>query len=155
MIWQILAAALVGSLFYLRKVVLWIGGRLGPRSNRPLGYLFASFFALVTSPLVCKVFEARPLPRFSDVFLVGIVLTSYLFSWDAAAYLLVLSLLVSAWILPPYGSLAITGGAEWYRLISFAALSVFLICLISRLKTRREMRKPRLSPMLQSMATGD
>jgi hypothetical protein len=68
---------------------------------------------------------------------VGIVLTAYLFTWESALYLTIVSLLVSAWILPPGGSFSVQQFADWYRLLSFAALSVFLICLISRMKARR------------------
>lgn len=33
MIWQVLAASVVGSLFYLRKAVTWIKARLGSRDE--------------------------------------------------------------------------------------------------------------------------
>ena len=49
------------------------------------------------------------MPRFNDIFLVGIVLTCYLFTWQPAAYLLGISVLVSAWVLPPNGSLLVVG----------------------------------------------
>jgi hypothetical protein len=34
MLWQILAAAVIGSLFYVRKVFTWVRGHLSFRSNR-------------------------------------------------------------------------------------------------------------------------
>ena len=136
LIWQMAAAALIGSLFYVRRVVGWVRTRLKLRSARAMGFLFACCYALVASPLTLEVFHAHPLPRFNDIFLVGIVLTAYLFAWEPAVFLLVISLLVSAWVLPSGGSLWAAGFTDWYRLVSFAAVSVFLICLITRMKSR-------------------
>jgi len=140
MLWQVGAATVIGALFYVKRIVRWLRDRLGLRSQQATGFLFATFFAVVTSPVTLTVFNQHPLPRFNDVFLVGIVLTAYLFTWMPALYLLVVSLLVSAWILPPDGSLAVTEFADWYRIVSFAALSVFLICLITRMKSRSASR---------------
>ena len=137
MLWQIAAAAMIGALFYVRRVVTWLREHLGLRSPMAMGFLFATVYALIASPLVCSLFHARPLPRFNDIFLVGIVLTTYLFTWEAAAYLLVIALAVSAWVLPPYDSFAVTGLEDWYRMVSFACISVFLIGLVHRLKGRR------------------
>jgi hypothetical protein len=47
-------------------------------------------------------------------------------------------LLVSAWVLPLDGTLAAVSTGNLYRLVSFALVSVFLICLITRLKTGRQ-----------------
>jgi membrane protein implicated in regulation of membrane protease activity len=44
---------------------------------------------------------------------------------------------VAAWILPPDGSLLVQGFVDWYRLVSFALLSIFLVCVITRMKARR------------------
>ena len=136
MLWQMAAAALIGGIFYARRIVMWLRRHLRLRSARAMGFLFASCFALVTSPLVLQLFSSRPVPRFNDLFLVGIVLTSYLFTWEPAVFLLVISLLVSAWILPPNGSLAISQAQGVYRLFSFAGVSIFLICLVTRMKAR-------------------
>src|SRR5437667_8237894 len=134
MAWQLVAATAIGCLFYLKRASMWIRKHLGIRSERSLGFAFATFYALVVSPVTLTLFHARPLPRFNDLFLVGIVLTAYLFTWGPAVYLLVISLLVSAWVLPPNGAMRVEGFAEWYRLVSFSVLSVFLIGLISRMK---------------------
>jgi K+-sensing histidine kinase KdpD len=136
MLWQVGAASVIGALFYVKRIAAWLRNRLGLRSERAFGYAFATFFALVTSPITMALFHQHALPRFNDVFLVGVVLTAYFFTWDASVYLLLVSLLVSAWILPPDGSLAVQQFADWYRLISFGALGVFLVCLISRMKAR-------------------
>jgi len=101
-----------------------------------VGLLFATVYSLVTSPLVCSLFHSRPLPRFNDIFLVGIVLTTYLFTWESGTYLLAISLAVSAYVLPPYGSFAVATPDDWYRMASFGCISVFLIGLVHRLKTR-------------------
>lgn len=160
MIWQIAAASVIGSLFYARRAVAWIQAHLGLHSNRAMGFLFASLYALVTSPIVCALFDSRPVPRFSDLFLVGIVLTAYLFTWEPAVYLLVISLGVTAWVLPPAGSFAVADFANWYRLISFAVLSIFLVFVVTRLKGRtgvvpepiREVRQA--EPRMRAMAAG-
>jgi uncharacterized membrane protein YhdT len=63
-------------------------------------------------------------------------LTTYLFTWKPAVFLFVVSILVAAWVLPPHNSFRVEGFPTWYRMISFAVVSVFLICLITRMKTR-------------------
>jgi len=136
MIWQVSAIAVLGSLFCLRRLFGWVSDHLGFRSTRIAGFLFATLFALIACPLTLQLFEGHPLPRFNDLFLVGIVLTAYLFTWEASIYLLVISLLVSAWVLPPGGSFAVMGFTEWYRFASFAVVSIFLIFVITRLKAR-------------------
>jgi hypothetical protein len=136
MLWQAGAAACIGSLFYLRRVTLFVRKHAGFRSPRALGFIFATAYALVVSPAVCSLFRHSQLPRFGDIYLLGIVLTVYFFSWEAATYLLVIAVLVSAWVLPPYGSLELTRLSDWYRLSSFTVISLFLICLIARVKAR-------------------
>jgi hypothetical protein len=137
MLWQVAAAAVIGSLFYVGRVFRWIRDHLGFCSARATGFLFASLFALIASPVTVTLFGGHPIPRFTDLFLIGIVLTAFMFTWDASVYLLAVSLAVSAWILPPYGSFTIVGFSEWYRLISFASVSLLLICMITRLKRRQ------------------
>jgi hypothetical protein len=142
MLWQLAAASIIGALFYIRRIVTWLHRHFGLRSPRAMGFLFASCFTLVTSPLILELFSSRPVPRFNDVFLVGIVLTSYLFTWEPAVFLLAISILLSAWILPPQGTLAISNAQDWYRLCSFAAVSIFMICLVTRMKSRSASESP-------------
>src|SRR5690242_11891169 len=71
MLWQIAAAAVIGTLFYLRRVTLWLRDRLRLRTPRAMGFLFATTYAVLVSPLVCAVFQSHPVPRFSDIFLIG------------------------------------------------------------------------------------
>jgi len=140
MFWQIAAALAIGMLFYVKRVFVWARRNLGYRSERAMGFAFATLFAIITSPVTMAVFHSHPLPRFNDVFLVGIVLTAYLFTWESATYLIFISLGVSAWILPPDGSLRVQEFADWYRLVSFALISVFLVCIITRMKHRKAVR---------------
>ena len=132
--WQIAASVIVACLFFVRPVIRLVGNRVNPESQQTRGFLFATAFSIAVSPVAMRLFGGNPLPRFNDVYLVGIVLTAYLFTWEASAYLLAISILVSAWVLPPYGSFWIEGGAEWYRLASFSLISVFLILVITRKK---------------------
>jgi hypothetical protein len=152
MFWQIAAALALGMLFYVKRVFVWARKYLGYRSERAMGFAFATLFAVITSPVTMAVFHSRPLPRFNDVFLVGIVLSAYLFTWESAAYLLVISLGVSAWILPPEGSLRVQEFVDWYRLASFALLSIFLVCVITRMKHRRVVSIAKERPFAMTRA---
>jgi hypothetical protein len=87
MLWQMAAAGIIGSLFYVRRIAIWLRRRLKSRSARAMGYLFAWCFGMAASPLVIGLFNSQPVPRFDDVFLVGIALTSYLFTWKPAVFL--------------------------------------------------------------------
>jgi hypothetical protein len=109
----------------------------GLRSTVATGYAFATLYALIAVPLTINLFDGAPMPRFNDIYLVGIVLTAYFFRWEPATYLLTISVLASAWILPPHGNMRVEGFAEWYRLLSFTAVSVFIIVLLTRVKVRR------------------
>jgi len=160
-IWQSAAVVLIGILFYVRRIADWLRTNLAFRSAQTTGFLFASVFGAAISPLAIRMFGGHPLPRFNDIFLVGIVLAAYLFTWESAAYLLTISIAVSAWLLPPSGTFRVEGVAEWYRLISFALISIFLIMLITRIKVRRTAeplagsRMHDVSEEIPSMAGGD
>ena len=133
-LWQFAAALIVASLFFARPVIRLLHHHLSLGSQQARGFLFATVFSMAVSPLAMRLFGGNPLPRFNDVFLVGIVLTAYLFTWEASAYMLAISILVSAWVLPPYGTFRVEGTSEWYRLASFSLISVFLILVITRKK---------------------
>jgi K+-sensing histidine kinase KdpD len=137
MLWQMAAAAAIGSLFYVKKILLWTKNLLSTNSPMQAGFLFATLFAFLATALTVVVFHNHALPRFTDVFLIGIVLTAYLFRWEPSVYLLGISLLVSAWVLPPYGSFRVAGFVEWYRMGSFTLVSVLLVYLLSRGKARK------------------
>lgn len=152
--WQFALLALLFVSFYLRRILRWAGATPLIQTRRAKGYAFAFGFAVLVSPAICGLIEIHSLPRFNDIFLVGIVLTTYLFTWEGGALLLLLSVLVSAWVLPPYGSFAIASGEDWYRLLSFVLLSSFLIALVHRLKARRS--EPMLErPLARGIAVGD
>jgi len=142
MLWQVAAAGMIGALFYVRRFMNWLREHSPFRSERVLGFVFATGYALLASPLVVAIFGAQSLPRFTDIFLVGIVLTAYLFSWEPAVYLLVVSLGFSAWILPPAQSFKVASGADVYRLASFTAVSVLIIVLF-RQRKRQSAAAPR------------
>jgi hypothetical protein len=136
MVWQAAAAACIGSLFYMRRVVMWARRHMDFRSPRTMGFLFAGAYALFASPLVCSLCQSGQVPRFGDIFLLGIILTTYFFTWEGAACLLGAGLVVSAWVLPLGGG-SQASAVTLYRLVSFTVVSLFLICLITRLKAGR------------------
>jgi Domain of unknown function (DUF4118) len=76
-----------------------------------------------------------PPPRFADIYLVGIVLTAYLFSWVPALMLYVWSLLVCLWVLPPPGSFLVATPTDMYRVISYSVCSLAVIAIIRRLQS--------------------
>ncbi len=137
MLWQAAAAACIGSLFYLRRMVLLARRHVDFRSPHATGFAFATAYALVATPLVCSLCRNGQVPRFSDVFLLGIILTAYRFTWQPATYLVGVGLLVSAWVLPPDGAFAVASRVDLYRLTSFTLVSLLLVCLITLLKTGR------------------
>jgi hypothetical protein len=146
MIWQMAAAAVIGSLFYVKRAVVWMKTHLATSSPLASGYAFATVFAALASAITVFAFQDHTLPRFNDLFLIGIVLTAYLFRWEPSIYLLGISLLVSAWVLPPGDSFRVQGFQEWYRLISFAVLAVFLVYVVSRTKARRPEEEATAAP---------
>ena len=140
MVWHLLGASTLLTVLNWRKVMAFVEQYAGLRNARVSGFVFATGYALLTVPLALSFFDGQPVPRFNDIFVVGIALTVYFFSWEPAAYLFVIALLVSAWILPPYGTFGVSGFAEWYRLISFSAVSLFLILLLTRMKAKHASR---------------
>jgi hypothetical protein len=156
MFWHILFGATVVSIFQWRRIAVWVRDQGGLRSPRAFGYLFAVSYALISTPLALNLIHGKPVPRFNDIFLVGIVLTCYFFSWEPAACLLGVSVLVSAWILPPNGTFLVHGFNEWYRLISFTAVSIIMILLIARMKShRRSEDVPEAVLSMRAVSSGD
>jgi hypothetical protein len=150
-LWHILAVSAVMAIFQWRRLAAWLRDSAGLRSPRSLGYVFAASYVLCSTPLALNLVDGQPLPRFNDVFLVGIVLTCYFFTWEPAAVLLVGSVLISAWVLPPSGTLRVVGFSEWYRLTSFTLVSIIVILVITRMKTRRPVAA--MSERLMGMRT--
>lgn len=118
---------IVGTALYLSTAFAWLRERAGLRLLRPQGFLFASAYATIAAVIAFRLFQGHLLPRFSDIYLLGIVLTAYRFNWRPAAYLFLLAVVLSAWLQPP------VSGSYW--LVSFAVLSVCSIAVVSRLKT--------------------
>uniref|UniRef100_Q029V6 Sensor protein KdpD transmembrane domain-containing protein n=1 Tax=Solibacter usitatus (strain Ellin6076) TaxID=234267 RepID=Q029V6_SOLUE len=154
MLWQMAAAAVIGSLFYVKRLWILLRNHLALESPMAAGFAFATLFALVASPVTVILFEGHALPRFNDIFLIGIVLTAYRFRWEPSIYLLAISLLVSAWVLPPHGSFRVSGFADWYRMISFAVVSMILVYLVSRGKARRQVGESPRGYALRGAAVG-
>jgi hypothetical protein len=136
MAWHVLGASTLVAILNWRTIARFLRDTAGLRTARSMGFAFATIYALLTFPFSASLIGGQPMPRFNDIFLIGIALTAYFFTWEPAAYLLVLSVLASAWILPPYGTIQIQGASEWYRLISFTAVSLFIMLLLTRMKKR-------------------
>jgi hypothetical protein len=148
MVWHVLSASALLTVLNWRRVAAFAGEYAGLRSVRASGFAFATAYAMFTVPLALRVFDGQPMPRFNDIFIVGIALTVYFFSWEPAAYLFVISFLVSAWVLPPNGTFGVEGFAEWYRLISYSAVALILMLLLTRMKAKQ-------SSPIQNPTTGD
>lgn len=118
---------IIGTALYISTGFIWLREHFGPRSLRFDGFLFASAYAALATAAACELFKGHLLPRFNDIYLLGIVLTAYRFTWRSAAYLLALALALSAWAQPPV--------SDRYGMISFAAVSVCSIAVMARLKT--------------------
>jgi hypothetical protein len=93
------------------------------RFIRADGFLFAVVYAAM-AVAACQLFPGHLQPRQHDIFLVGIVLTVYRFTWRPAALLLAAGLVISALANPSLDSLA-----------SFALVSAFLMTVMARLQT--------------------
>ncbi len=138
--WQAAFGMILVALFYREQLTGWIVALARQNSGFGLGYVFATGYALLAILVVDVTFTLHPLPRFDDIFLVGIALTAYFFNSKPAAYLLLIGILVSAWVLPPADSFKIAEPVDWYRVSSFAAVSVLLMCIITQLKSEARRR---------------
>jgi hypothetical protein len=59
--------------------------------------------------------------------------------------------------LPPTGSFTILAFSDWYRVVSFAFVSVFIVVLITRLKSQappKPVREPQSRIQLHGVAAG-
>ena len=153
MLWHLLAASTLLCLLKWRRLSGLLRDGAGIRTTRGMGFAFATVYALVTVPFSVSLFDGQPMPRFNDIFLIGVVLTVYFFSWGPAVYLLAVAVLASAWILPPYGSMAVEGFHQWYRLLSFTGLAAFLVILLTRIKAQLAAREGHASS--RAIAAGD
>lgn len=97
-------------------------------------YLFAVAYSLAASAVVLELHSVPP--RFMDLFLVGIMFSTLQWSWKQGAVIYVVSLATSAWILPPYASLEVSGGANQYRMLSYTVTAVLAMQVIERAKRK-------------------
>ena len=117
---------IIGTALYISTGFIWLRDRLARASPRLDGFLFASAWAAIATLLACRLFPEHLLSRMDDIYLLGIVLTAYRFTWRSAAFLFVLALALIVWMRPP--------AADWSWLISFATISLCSIVVMARLK---------------------
>ncbi len=138
MMWQLGVAALVGYLFYVRRFWKWLTGR--GNSRRPLGFLFAFSFAAIAAVVVSLAFRDRPIPRLSEVFVVGVALDAYFFTWESAVSLLAAGLVIGAYHLASPIPGQSHSSADLYWLASYSLMSFLLVVSMARLKRRAGAR---------------
>jgi Domain of unknown function (DUF4118) len=153
-IWQITFGILLAVLFFWNQVIAWIRRQAGPEAVFPLGYLFACIYALTAILAIDRTSTLTPIPRFEDMFLVGIALTAYFFNTKPAACLLAMGIAVSVWILPPLDRFSGASQVDFYRLLSFALVSGLLIFVINRLKMKAQTRESRLGFLFAAVYAG-
>jgi hypothetical protein len=120
----ILFFPIIGAALYSSLGFDWLRERFGWRSFRIDGVLFASAYAILTTVAACRLFPHLLMPRFTDIFLLGIVLTAYRFTWRPAAFLLVIAFAVEAWV----QTAAVT-------LASSTIVSICSIAVVARLQS--------------------
>src|ERR1051326_7957433 len=95
-----------------------------PREFQAAGFAFAMVYAAAAAVAAFTLFPGDLLPRLHDVFLVGIVLTVYRFTWRPGTVLLAAGLIILAFV-----NSSLTGMA------SFALLACVLMAVMARLQT--------------------
>jgi len=148
--WQAAFALIVGAFFFRMQLLGWLRGLAAGRPSL-LGYLFATTYAMFTLLLIDATFALQPIPRFDDLFLIGIALTAYFFHTRPAVYLLSIGVVASLWVLPPLGSFHLARAMDAFRIASFACISALLIFVMRHLKSRRGRQTP--SPLGYLFAT--
>lgn len=133
-------AAWVGSmvelLFSAYGVASWFDRLVQPRRTLVLGSVFALLYGTLATAVSLTVFSSTYTPRFSDIFLIGVLLTSYLYCWQPAAVLFLHSLLVTAYVLPPAGDIRVASPTDIYRILSYAACCLLFIGLMEAARKR-------------------
>jgi len=128
----------IGSFAAVAVSLIWgiarlkVEARHQPAWHR--AFAFATIYAVLATLVILVAFSSKPVPRFNDIFLVGIAVVAYLFTATSAAYLLGIAVVVSAWVLPPSNSFAIARPEDYYRILSFCAVAGILIVIMNRLK---------------------
>ena len=103
-------------------------------------YLIAASYSLAVSALVVWLLKPPP-PRFMDVYLIGIIYVTLRWSWRPAVLIFLISQAVAAWILPPLASLAVSGGADVYRMFSYSITTAVTIWAIEVAKRQYPPKK--------------
>jgi K+-sensing histidine kinase KdpD len=99
-----------------------------------LPYLMASAYVLIVSTAIAVVFPSPP-PRFMDVYLIGIAVAHWRWSAGPAWLIYFLSLIFSAFLLPPHNSVLVTEGHDIYRMVSYTITAVVVMRVIESLKS--------------------
>jgi hypothetical protein len=100
-----------------------------------LPYFVAAAYSLVVAAIGIFVFQPPP-PRFMDLFLVGIALTTARWSWRPAMVMYFCSLLTVAWILPPNGSFAVTEGHDQLRMGLYGITAIVIMSAVEYARRR-------------------
>ena len=128
----------IWSFAVVAVALIWGMARLKSEARRQAAsgraFAFATIYAIFATLIILVAYNSKPLPRFNDIFLVGIAVVGYLFTASSAAYLLGIAVVVSAWVLPPSNSFAIAQPEDYYRIFSFCAVAGILIVIMNRLK---------------------
>ena len=103
-------------------------GRTTGMRQKQIPYFFAAAYSL-TATVIALPLDPIP-PRFMDLYLVGIMYSTFRWSWRPAALIYLLSLAGAAWILPRFASVAVSGGANGYRMLSYTVTAVFAMQVI-------------------------
>jgi len=98
-------------------------------------YQFAAAYSLAASAL--GIFFLHPVPpRYMDIYLIGIMFSTWRWSWRPAAVIFVMSTIVANWVLPVYSSDATSGGANAYRMLSYSVTCAIAVEIIDRAKRK-------------------
>jgi K+-sensing histidine kinase KdpD len=100
-----------------------------------LPYFIAAAYSLAVAAIGIFVFQPPP-PRFMDLFLVGIALTTARWSWGPALLMYCCSLLTVAWILPPNDSFAVTEGHDQLRMALYGITAIVIMSAVEYAKRR-------------------
>ena len=86
---------------------------------------------MLITGLLRHYFHDSPPPSFADLYLAGVLVLAYRYSWKPAAALAGASLLLGAYVLKPLD------GTDGFQLASFAASATVILAVTAALKRRR------------------
>ncbi len=104
-------------------------------TERHRAFLLATAYCIAVSAYGGLLFDSLP-PRFMDLYLIGIAGFAVRYSSSVALWIWMLSIPMTAFLMPPRGSLAISEGFETYRLVSYSLTGLFFLAAIEAAKKR-------------------